>query len=843
MIPQAQRIRAHFLIALTLVVAAFGVTRLLRTYRQKQVVTDYAQTERRLRVYAAKVFRAEHEQIAELAMEEHGRMQRDAAALFMQARYLLEQQGGSARMLVRDVARTGALAELKANFSRIRAGEPARFPRGEPFLRGYYSAVDGTIQPYGLCLPKDYEPEGSYPVMVTLHSGEGAGVFKCREAPCYGGAISVKPEARGAGGFMDIAEDDVLAALREVQQLYSTDRERVYLIGAGAGATGCWHLAVHYPHLISGIVAVDGRTGPGAWLRYAPGGAESQAWHQQVRAFLEASLSPAAYAENLDHCHVVAARGASGRAADLRDTRAMIERLRKLGSAPEYLEFLLQSGEDLARWREQLALPGILGRGPARVPSRFRYKTAYLRHNGAWWLRLDRLGRPMQFSSVEAEAEDGRVLIDTDNVSALTVLLNEAPATVNTACVDGVEFPVAAHARASTFSLEKWEGQWRPATPRPLMKRRGLSGPFADVTRDAFLVVYGTAGDSDLHRELSRWEAERFAETWKARYGDSPRIKADADVEPRDTRSLNLLLFGGPQVNGITKRIAERLPVGFEERGFTLAGESFEGTDVGLLLCYPNPLSPTRMVALVAGATPEALYQAQDRIGIRLSWRPYSNYKWFDYALFDARTAGTDTLVAAGLFDNEWQFRPKGDGPARGGAEWRGDPAAREILLPQTFPLLGSASESEEDQVLLCDVRPLAIEQDYGAVAFDRSCEGTAIRLAGEEFQRGLGVRSPSAVRFMLGGQFQSFSATVGLTGGGPPSASSAVSGEVVFQVEGDGRRLATSPPLSRKGDGNTSAQLSVDVKGVRVLTLAVLPSGAREPGTSCAWGAPTVIR
>jgi len=643
---------------------------------------------------------------------------------------------------------------------------------------------------------------------------------------------------------MDIAEDDVLAALREVQQLYSTDRDRVYLVGTGAGATGCWHLAVHYPHLISGIVAVDGRTGPGAWLRYAAGGAESQAWHRQVRAFLEAGLSPIAYAENLDHCHVVAARGASGRAADRRDTRAMIERLRQLGSAPEYLEFLLQSGEDLTRWREQLALPSILGRGPARVPSRFRYKTAHLRHNVAWWLRLDRLGRPMQFCSVEAEVEGGRVLIGTDNVSALTVLLNEVPATVNTACVDGVEFPVAARGRATTLSLEKWEGRWRPATPRPLMKRRGLSGPFSDVTRDPFLVVYGTAGDSDLHRELSHWEAERFAATWKARYGESPRIKADADVEPRDTRSLNLLLFGGPGVNGITKRIAEQLPVRFEDQGFTLAGESFEGTDLGLLLCYPNPLNPNRMVALVAGATPEALYQAQDRIGMRLSWRPYNNYKWFDYAIFDARTAGTETLVAAGLFDNQWQLRPKGDGPAGGGAEWRGDPAARETLLPQTFPPLGSASESKDDQVLLSDVRPLAIEQDYGAVAFDRSCEGTAIRLAGEQFQRGLGVRSPSVVRFMLGGQFQSFSATVGLTDAGPPSASSAVPGEVLFQVEGDGRRLATSPPLSRKGDGSTSARVSANVEGVRVLTLAVLPSGARsEPGTSCVWGAPTVSR
>ncbi len=843
MAARGQRIRVHFLIALTLVVAAFGTTRLLRTYRREQVATDYVQTEQRLREYAVAAFQAEHEQLAELAMEERGRAQRDAAALFMQVRYLLEQ-GGSARLLVRDVAQAGALAELKANFSRILAGEPARFPTGQPFLRGYHSDVDGTIQPYGLCLPRDYVPGRPYPLIVTLHPADGPSQFRCRGAPSYDGAISVKPEGRGVTDFMDLGEDDVLNVLQEVDQLYGADGERVYLVGDRMGATGCWQLAVHYPHLVTGIIAVDGRTDAGAWLRYAAGGSRPEAWHQQVRAFLNASLSPLAYAENLGHCHVFAAHRAGSQGADLLDTRAMVERLRQLGFAPEYLEFPHQSAEDVSAWREQYALPSILGRSPARTPSQFRYKTAHLRHNGAWWVRLDRLDRPMQFASVEAEAKDGRVEIATDNVSALTVLLNEVPGTVSVVCVDGTEFPVAASAEADTFRLERWQARWRPAAAAGLLKQKGLSGPFSDVTRDAFLVVYGTAGESDLPRDLSRWEAEHFADTWKRRYGEPPRLKADGEVNANDVKRLNLLLFGGPDVNHITKRIAGELPVGFGDRSFTLAGESLEGPDLGLLLCYPNPLNPRRMVAVVAGATPEALYQAHDRIGMCLNWHPYAGYKWFDYAVFDALTAGTETVVAAGLFDNQWHLRPKGDGPAGGGAEWRGDPAARSALLPQTFPHLGSAAESEENEVLLCDVRPLAIEQDCGAVSFGRSCDGTAIRLGDEESRKGLGVRPPSAVRFMLGGQFRSFSATVGLTGGDPASASPGAPAEVVFQVEGDGVRLATSPPLSWKAGGTSSAAISADVRRVRVLTLAVRPSAPGPgPGIPCAWGVPTVTR
>lgn len=854
MVAQQHKIRLHFLIVLTVVVGAFGATRLVRTHRRRQVRTDYVQTERQLREYAAAVFRAEHEQLQQLAVAERGRLQRDAAALLMQARCLMEQAEGRPLWVPGEPAMR-ALAEIKANFSRIQDGEPPRFPTGQSFFRGYYAAVDGTVQPYSVCLPKDYNGNRPYPLVITLHGRMGHQRFQCRDAPCYDGAISVKPEGRCATDYMCIGEDDVLAALDEVIQLYNIDRNRVYLVGHSMGATGCWNLAAHHPHLFTGIVAIGGRTDPRAWERLREENAEGRSPHQPVRTFLHASLSPLAYADNLQHCHVIAAHAAGDKAAAVDHTRAMVERLRDLDYSPEYFEFPETPHGSLPAWTKEYAVAKVFGRPAASTPTRFRYRTAHLRHNRAWWIRLDRLDDPVRLSTVTAEAEDGRLDITTDNVSALTVLLDEVPGPVRLARVDGAEFPVPPRA-AGPFSIEKWDGQWRivhgerPAGGRGaeatgLLKRKGLSGPFSDVLRDPFLVVFGTGGESDLRKDISRREAEHFAAEWQARYGDPPRVKPDSEVADEDIANFNLLLFGGPAVNEVSRKVADGLPVNFEDGVFMLGDGRFDRGDMGLLICHPNPLNPERMVAMAAGNSPAALYQAYDRTGLWFNWSAYDKHKWFDYAVFDSRTIGPETFCQVGFFDNQWQLSA-GGGSAGGGAAWKADPSLARALVPQAFPSLKSAAEWQESEVLLSDVRPIVIEQPRGAVGFNRSYVGRAIRLGEETFGRGLGVKPPSKLSFALARQFRRFSATVGLTEGfgGRMSADGTGAEQVVFEVWGDGKLLNSSPPLNWTESGRSWARIAADVRGVAVLTLEVRPAGEQARlSSACAWGAPIVSR
>ncbi len=840
-----QKVRLHFLIGLTLAVVAFGATRAFRTYRRRQVRTEYARTEQELRRYTAELRRAEHEQLADLAMVEPGTIGRDAAALLMQVRFLVEQQRGRTTP-----APTGptekALAAIKGNYDRLRNGLAARFPAGESFLRAYYSAVDDTFQPYSICVPKSYTGARPFPLIITLHGHMGFQPFQFRGAPSYPGAISVKPEGRGATDYMYTGEDDVLAVLEEASALYYVDRTRVYLAGSSMGATGCWNLAVHYPHLFTGIVPISGNADHRVWEQRWGWNAGASATHQDLRAFLHAAFSPISYAENLEHCHVVAVHGTGDEVVPVEHARAMVDRLRELDYAFEYLEFPKAAHGGFPGWTRDLAEARVFGKPAARRPTRFRYKTANLRHNRAWWIRLDRLGDPVRFSMVTAEAADGTARIATQNVSALTLLLDEAPAGLELVRVDGVEFPVPKVSAAGEFSLERWNGSWRPARAEGLLKRKGLSGPLSDIFRDPFVVAYGTSGDSDLHKEISRLEAERFAQDWKKHYGHEARHKADTEVTDEDIAGTNLLLFGGPAVNELSRRVSSGLPVRLEDGAVAVGKERYSGEELGVMVCYPNPLNPDRMVALVAGTTPAALYQAFDRTGLWFNWGIYDKYKWFDYAVFDSRTAGPESFLTAGFFDNQWRLAPDGGAPAGGGRAWEGDPEVSAALLPQGFPALKSALEGQGGEVVLSDVRPTDMDQYRGAVGFDRSYAGCPIRLGDETFEKGLGVKAPSSVSWILGRGFRRFSATVGLTRGFKHELSPArvAAEKVEFEVWGDGRLLSATSSLSWAEGGRSWTRIAADVSGVSVLVLTARPTSGRTwLYGACAWGAPTVSR
>jgi hypothetical protein len=842
---QRHKVRLHFLIALTLAVMALGVSRFLRTYRRQQAREQYVRTEQELRRYTTELLEKEHAELTDLALAERGLVGRDAAALLMQVRQLVAEQGRRGRSPGQQPA-ARAIGEIRANFNRIRLGKPAVFPKGKPLLRGYYSPIDGSFQPYGIALPKGYDGDRPYPLILTLHCDGTGESFECLDAPSYEGAISVRPGGRGTVDFMLFGEEDVLAILAEVKALYNVEEGRVYLAGRSKGALGCWNLAVHYPHLFGGIAVVDG---PSGWCaaRSAPWatGAKGRPTHEELRGFLRASVSPRSYAENLEHCSIVAvdtARAAEGPAGG---ARAMIERLRSLGYRFEYLEFPVAAPGGLAQWPRDYALARALGSSVAGTPAHFSFKTGQVRHGRAWWLRLSQLADPVQFATVRASLVDGRAEISTQNVQAVTVLLKEAPEPIRVVSIDGVEFEAARNRRAEEFAVHRLRGKWQTLRGRYSWKHKGQSGPFSDVLREPFLVVYGTRADTGLHNEMSYREAMRFASHWERVHGRPPRLKADSEVAASEMRGLNLLLFGGPVVNDVTRQMMVRTPVQVQEGGVAVGDDFYAGQDVGMMVCYPSPFGGGRLFAVVAGTSPQALYQAYDRTGLWYDSPSYHKYKWFDYAVFDGRTVGPASFKTVGFFNNAWQLDQSGRKPFGGGASWRADPRAVAELVPQGFPVLRTAADSPDKDVFLSDVRPDSIEQIAGAVAFDRTFAGKPIQIGEQTFQRGLGVKAPSYISFTLGMTFWTFRSTVGLTPGfeNGSARTGPKGGGLVFEVWGDGQLVEASEPLSWKERGRDRARIEADIRGVRILTLVVRSADGRPSSLCGAWAGTAVSR
>lgn len=111
----------------------------------------------------------------------------------------------------------------------------------------------------------------------------------------------------------------------------------------------------------------------------------------------------------------------------------------------------------------------------------------------------------------------------------------------------------------------------------------------------------------------------------------------------------------------------------------------------------------------------------------------------------------------------------------------------------------------------------------------DRSADGQPLRIAGQGFAHGFGVRGAGRLCLDLDGKADRLRAQVGITD------DSKEKGPVWFQVIGDGRLLAGTPLIER---GQAAVELNVDLAGVRRLVLAMVCEGVVPLG---AWVEPVI--
>jgi alpha-galactosidase len=106
----------------------------------------------------------------------------------------------------------------------------------------------------------------------------------------------------------------------------------------------------------------------------------------------------------------------------------------------------------------------------------------------------------------------------------------------------------------------------------------------------------------------------------------------------------------------------------------------------------------------------------------------------------------------------------------------------------------------------------------WGGAEADRAPYGKLLRVAGTDFDTGIGVLANSRLEVRNQG-YARFAAKVGINDSGQPR-----SGTTVFEVWGDGRLLAKSRPM---GFGEAAVPLEAKVAGVLIVELVARGSGA----------------
>ena len=546
-------------------------------------------------------------------------------------------------------------------------------------IHGYHSALDGSVQPYGLTVPASYDGTKPVRLYVWMH-GRAARLTESEFLYSFPNQGPSKPPVADAGqiqldlygrwnggGWHYAGEVDVFEALAAVQKRYKIDPSRILLRGFSMGGEGAWHIALHHPDRWAAA-----EIGAGTWSRrpQMPGLAPYQyatlrIWENFTEWALNAFNLPLAGHDGDNDTQVSSLPppppGTPSR-GQLESSLKVRDQLAKEGfplegepndlaakGTPAIFLISKQTGHGTSpevRQRLDAFLKEYGDRGQIS-PNHIRFLTYTTRYNKDYWVTLDELEKHYERAEVDALRSDGgkRYQITTKNLTRLVLRETSHAAMIK---IDGQDIKVKS---GPEIALEKTAGSWRvakAARPAGLHKIRALQGPIDDAFLDPFLLVRptGTPWNEAVNQQALRTLA-RFDRLYAKFFRAHPRVVDDKDVTTADFAKYNVVLFGDPGSNRWIAKVTGKLPITWTKETVSLGDQKFPAAESFPALVYPNPLSPSHYVVLNTGLTIEDREYRGD----------YGMPRLGDFAVLKVKEgADVGDVAYAGLFDEAWQL-------------------------------------------------------------------------------------------------------------------------------------------------------------------------------------------
>jgi predicted peptidase len=225
------------------------------------------------------------------------------------------------------------------------------------FLARSYKGKDGMTIPYRLFIPKNYDAQKSYPLVVAMHGAGERGTDNMLQLtthklatvwavdsnqakhPSFIFAPQCPPYPEvwvntpfGAGTYnvdkvaMTVPMKTVLEILDSLIVQYRIDTSRIYLAGLSMGGYATWYMLMKYPQRFAAAIPICG-------------------------------AGDTAKAPLLNRMPIWAFHGDSDKTVPVAGTRQMIAAIRKAGGSPLYTEY---PGVDHGSWGPALQEPKLV---------------------------------------------------------------------------------------------------------------------------------------------------------------------------------------------------------------------------------------------------------------------------------------------------------------------------------------------------------------------------------------------------------------------------------------------------------------------------------------------------
>jgi pimeloyl-ACP methyl ester carboxylesterase len=572
-----------------------------------------------------------------------------------------------------------AMVVLDQGIERGRQLQSGQSPwnTGKKQVHAYYSAIDGSVQPYAITLPEGYDPSRPARLYVWMHGRQnntietefifGQQTFRPTNPPVADqGQIQLDLFGRiNSAGWHWAGEADVFEAIAAVGKRFKIDRKRIALRGFSQGGEGAWNVALHYPDRFAAA-----EIGAGTWSRrsQSPGlqpyqYAVLKIWENMEEWALNGFNLPFAAHDGDTDTQISSLPGpppgtpSRGQLESSLHARAQLEKegfqamgdpdFLRIAGMPDIFLISQKTGHGtspLVRERLDAFLKEWCDKGQTS-PDHIRFVTYTTRYNRDYWVSVEGLDKHYERADVDAVRTGGAYDIKTHNVSRLT--LGET-AQASEIKIDGQDLKVKA---AAAIALQKSAGTWkvdRNARQAGLHKTHALQGPIDDAFLDPFLLVRPTgAAWNDAVTQQALRSMARFDRLWAHYFRGHPFVKDDKDVTAADMAKYHVVLFGDPGSNKVMTKMLPKLPLKWTRETVSLGAQSYPANENFPALIYPNPLNPSKYVVLNTGLTiVEREYNGD-----------YGMPQWGDYAIVKVKDGSeTPDLVTAGLFDENWQL-------------------------------------------------------------------------------------------------------------------------------------------------------------------------------------------
>lgn len=561
-----------------------------------------------------------------------------------------------------------AVRRARERSAGLTANAPAWTTRRGKLALGYESRVDGSIQPFGLIVPRGYDQAG--PPMrldVVLHgSTRPVGMSELRfmarfdegdadaAAPPDVPYLELHPLGRVENCYRWAGEADVFEAIEAVCRRYRVDRSRIVLRGMSMGASGTWHLGLKHPDRFVALGPYCGyvdthrfsETPLANFVRVGP-----LPEHQELGLHMLDSVD---YAANAGVVPAIACMGEKD--VFFQAHVLMGEAMRREGLT---MTNLISPGTghvvDPVTHAEQLRRIAEHVAAAPRQPRALRFVTWTLKYSRCHWLEMLGLERHYERAELSVK-QDGEQLVCDEPRNVTRFAIDLAPLTPRPTTVRIGESRVAVDPSAQRLVLARDTGRWRPSHEPLSGKRPGLQGPIDDAFTSPFLCVRGTGRAwNDAAHGYADASLRRFAGEWRRYFRGELPVKDDVAVTEADLRTHNLILFGDPGSNLWIERVLPHLPLTWTRETLRWGGKNYASANHVPALIVPNPLpgAGDRYVVLNSGHT----FREAELAKLNYLLFP----RWGDWAILQIETSPvattplTENVVRAGYFDERFR--------------------------------------------------------------------------------------------------------------------------------------------------------------------------------------------